>query len=196
MRTTTTLVAGAAFGLLLAACANQKEPAEKAVAKVEAALAEFRADAEQYAAGQLQQVDRSIANLKNNLAREDYAAVVRGAPAVSSAVSTLRAHVTRMKADAAEMLATAQQEWNAMAASVPQLVSDLEARVSSFARSRKLPRDFTQQDFSLAQATFEDIKKVWAEASAEAAEGKVADAVRKARVVKMNAEHLLRRLAA
>lgn len=196
MRTTTMLVAGAAFGLLLAACANQKEPAEKAVSKIESTLTEFRADAQQFAAEELQAVDKSVANLKSHLAKQDYTAVVRVAPSVSSEVGALKATVTRKKAEAEEILATAKNEWDAMVASVPQLVTDLQARVDAFSRSRKLPKDFSQQDFTLAKATFEDIKKVWGEASAEAAEGKVADAVRKARTVKSNAENLLRRLAA
>ncbi len=196
MRTTTRLVAWAALGLLLAACTNQKEPAEKTFARIESSLAEFRADAEQYAAAELKQVDESVNGLKSKIAEQDYRGVMVAAPSVSSAVTALKANVTRKKAEAAEILATAQNEWEAIAASVPQLVGDVQTRVDSFTRSRKLPKDFSQQDFSLAKATLEDIKSVWTEATAEFAAGKVADAVRKGRVVKSNAENLLRRLSA
>jgi hypothetical protein len=196
MRTTTMLVAGATLGLLLAACANQKEPAEKVSAKIEASLAEFRADAQQYAPQELKDVDGSVSDLKNKLARQDYQGVMVVAPSVSSAVNSLRATVTRQKAEAAEILATAHNEWSAMAASVPQLVGDLQNRVDSLTRSRELPKNFSQQDFSTAKATLDDIKKVWGEAGTEFAAGKVADAVRKGRAVKTNAEYLLRRLSA
>ena len=47
----------AAVALLFAACASQKEPAEQAVSKVDAALTELRADAEKYAADDLKDVD-------------------------------------------------------------------------------------------------------------------------------------------
>ncbi len=196
MRNTTMLVAVAALQLLLAACANQKEPAEKAFAKIESSLAEFRADAQQYAAEELKGVDESVNDLKNKLAKLDYQGVMVVAPSVSSSVISLRANVTRQKAEAAEILATAQSEWISIAASVPQLVGDLQNRVDSLTRSRQLPKDFSQQDFSTAKATLDNIKKVWGEASTEFAEGKVADAVRKARTVKTNAEYLLRRLSA
>jgi hypothetical protein len=189
------LVAGAAFVMLLA-CANQKEPAEKAFTKIETSLGELRADAQHYAAGQLKNVEESVDGLRSKLEKQDYRGVMVAAPGVSSEVNTLRANVTRMKAEAEEILATAQSEWSSMTSSVPQLVTDLQARVDSFSRSRRLPKNFSQQEFSVAKATVADIKKVWDEASAEAAQGKVADAVRKARAVKINAEYLLRRLAA
>ena len=67
---------------MLAACANQKEPAEQAVAKVEASLNEIRTDAQQYAAEQLQTVEASVNRLKENLAKQDYRQVVIGAPSV------------------------------------------------------------------------------------------------------------------
>ena len=60
MRIAKTFVALTAITLMLAACANQKEPAEKAVAQVESSLAEFRADAEKYAAEELKGVDESV----------------------------------------------------------------------------------------------------------------------------------------
>jgi hypothetical protein len=196
MRTSTMLVAGAALGLLLAACANQKEPAEKAFARIESSLAEFRTDAGQYAADELKRVDESVNNLKGKIARQDYSGVMVAAPSVSSAVSSLKANVARKKAEAAEILATAQNEWDAIAASVPQLVGDLQNRMDAFARSRKLPKNFSAEDFSLAKAHLEEIKKVWTEANTEFAAGKVTDAVRKGRMLKTYAENLLRRLSA
>ena len=54
MRIAKTFVALAATTLMLFACASQKEPAEKAMAQAESSLAEFRADAEKYAAEELQ----------------------------------------------------------------------------------------------------------------------------------------------
>ena len=66
--------------VMLAACANQKEPAENAVAQIEASLAQFKADAEQYAADELKGVEESIGNLKNELANKNYKAVVMQTP--------------------------------------------------------------------------------------------------------------------
>ena len=72
MRFAKIFVALAATTLMLTGCASQKEPAEKAMAQVESSVAEFRADAEKYAADELQRVDESITRLKNALANKDY----------------------------------------------------------------------------------------------------------------------------
>ena len=68
MPKTRILAAIAAVAVLMTACANQKEPAEKAVAQVEASLSQFKADAEKYAADELKGVEESIGKLKGELA--------------------------------------------------------------------------------------------------------------------------------
>jgi len=186
----------AAASLALAACANQKEPAEQAFAKVESALAEFHADAEKYAADELKDVDASVNNMKSNLARKDYGAVVMGAPSVSAAVATLKETVTQRKADAEQMMAAAQTEWTDLSANLPKTVEALQARVDQLTKSHKLPKDMDKAGFEAAKADFENLKTEWTQASAEFAEGKMAEAVRKARAIKAQGEELVTKLEA
>jgi hypothetical protein len=101
---------------MLAACANQKEPAEQAVAKVEASLNEIRTDAQQYASEQLQTVEASVNRLKENLAKQDYRQVVMGAPSVASEVTALKEQVATAKADAEATMAAAKAEWDDLSA--------------------------------------------------------------------------------
>ena len=79
---------------LLAACTSQKEPAEQTTASIEAGLNEIRADAQQYAAEQLQAADASVNRLKEHLARQDYSAVMQMAPAIRAELAALRTTVT------------------------------------------------------------------------------------------------------
>jgi len=72
-----------AAAAMLAACTSQKEPAEHAVAKIEASLNDVRADAEKYAADQLKSTEASVNRLKDNLAKQDWSGVVVGAPSVA-----------------------------------------------------------------------------------------------------------------
>ena len=53
-----------AAAAMLAACTSQKDPAEKAVAKIEASLNEIRSDAQVYAADQLLATETSVDRLK------------------------------------------------------------------------------------------------------------------------------------
>lgn len=182
--------------VMLAACANQKEPAENAVAQIEASLAQFKADAEQYAADELKGVEESIGNLKNELANKNYKAVVMQTPSVASTVAALKETVAKKKAEAEEMLAAAQAEWTELNASVPELVTKLQARVDSLNKSRRFPKGMDRASFDTAKADFEALKSSWAEAGAEFSSGMVADAVRRARAAKAKGEELVEKLGA
>jgi len=179
---------------ILAACANQKEPAENAVAKIEASLNDVRADAQQYAADQLQAVDTSVNRLKDKLAKKDYRNVVMGAPSVSSEVESLKSAVATAKADAEATLAAAQTEWNDLTSSVPPMVDKLQARVDQISKTRKFPKGMDKTSFETAKTAFEALKTDWTEANREFTSGQAASAVRKARAAKGKAEELINQL--
>jgi hypothetical protein len=192
MRTSRVIALAAA--VILAACANQKEPAEQAVAKIDASLNELRTDAQQYAAEDLQAVDASVGRLKENLAKQDYRAVVMGAPSVASEVDALKEKVATAKSDAEATLAAAQSEWNDLTASVPPMVEKLQARVDQLSKSRRFPKGMDKAAFDSAKANFESLKTEWTEAGSEFASGQAASAVRKARSAKAKAEELINAL--
>lgn len=186
----------AAASLVLAACANQKEPAEQTFAKVESSLAEFHADAEKYASEELKDVDADVANMKKNLANRDYGAVIMNAPSVSASITALKETVAQRKAESDQILAAAQSEWNDLSTSVPKAVETLQARVDQLSKTRKLPKGLDKAGFDAAKADFENMKSQWTQASAEFADGKVADAVRMARAIKAQSEELMTKLDA
>ena len=191
-----TLAALAASALLLTACANQKEPAEKSVAQIEASLTEFKADAEQYAAGELKGVEETVDRLKSELADANYKAVLLQSPNVASSIAALKSSVAKKKAEAEEVLAAAQKEWTELSASVPDLVGRLQARVDALAKTKRIPKGLDKASFESARQEFEAVKSSWAEAGAEFASGLVGDAVRRARAAKAKGEVLLEKFGA
>lgn len=196
MRIARSMLSFAAAALVLAACANQQEPAQKALAQVEASLAEVRADAEKYAAEQLANVDEGIKMLKSNMAHKDYRGVMMNAPSVSKSIDDLKATVAANKAEAEANLAAAQAEWSELTASVPPMVDALQKRVDTLTKTRKLPKDMDQAAFDAARNGFEQLKTSWTEASADFAGGKAAEALRKARAAKARGQELLDQLGA
>lgn len=196
MRSVRTMIFAAAAACLLASCANQQEPAEKALAQAETALAEFRADAETYAAEQLEDVEDSVNNLKNNMARKDYGAVVRLSPSVMASIGELKTKVAAAKSEAESTLAAAQEEWTELSSSMPQMVDALQKRVDTISRTKRLPKDMDQATFDAAKAAFEEMKSSWTQASADFSEGKAAEALRKARAAKARSEQLTEMLGA
>jgi hypothetical protein len=180
--------------VVLMACTSQKEPAENALAKVEASLNEVRADAEQYAAEELKAADQSIANLKSRLANKEYRLVVIESSGVATRIDALKTTIAEAKANAEATLAAAQTEWNDLSASVPPLVEKLQARVDQLTRTRRYPKGMDKAAFEAAKSGFETLKTEWSEAGNEFAAGQAANAVRKARNAKARAEELMNTL--
>ena len=194
MRIAKMFVALTATALALAACANHKEPAEKAIAQVESALAEIRADAEKYAPEDLKGLDESIATLKRGFGNKRYSEVLTAQPSVAAAVTALKETIAKAKADSEEILAAAQAEWTELNASVPPLVDAIQGRVDTLTKSRKLPKDVDKATFETIKTDFETVKTDWTSATQEFTAGAAADAVRKGRAARAKAEEIQAKL--
>ena len=179
---------------LLVACAGQKEPATKALAQAESAIASVRDDATRYAPADLQGIEATLAALKANLANGDYKAVIAGAPQLMSAVDSLKTSVAARKSEAEAAAAAASGEWNALADDVPKLVQVIQSRVDTLSASRKLPKNVSQGSFDQAKSGLDMMKTTWAEASSEYSAGDPVNAVAKAKMVQEKGAEVLKLL--
>jgi len=194
MRIANVFVALTAAALALTACANHKDPAEKAIAQVESSLAEIRPEAEKYAPEKLQSLDESVATLKRGFGNKRYSDVLTAAPSVASAVTALKETVAKAKAESEEIMAAAQAEWTDLSANVPPLVDAIQSRVDTLSKSRKLPKNVDKATFETIKTEFETVKTDWATATRDFTAGAAADAVRKARAARSKAEEIHARL--
>lgn len=183
-----------ATALLIVGCANQKEPAMKLVADAESALAGIKEDAAKYAPADLQSVEASVASLKDNAAKGDYKAVLAGAPAVMSAIDSLKAAVAAKKSEAEAAMAAAATEWSSLSADVPKMVEAIQSRVDILGKSKKLPKNVSQEAFDAAKSGLDSMKSLWAEASSAFTSGDAVNAVDKAKGVKAKGEEVLKLL--
>ncbi len=187
------LLAALAAALVMS-CANQKAPAEQAVAVAEAALAAVRDSAQKYAPDQLQAVEDQLKGLKDSLAKGDYKAVLTGAPTVNSAINSLKDAAEAKKADADAASARAKDAWGPVSADVPMMIEAIAKRVDSLSKSHRLPKGVTKEGLAAAKSGLDSLKSQWAEATSAATSGDYTTAMLKAEGVKTKAAEMMRSL--
>jgi len=174
--------------LMLAGCANQMEPAQKAIANIEAAITAAGPDASQYIPDELQAVTSQLADLKAKFDQKDYKGVLAAAPALltqaqglAGAASSARQAAEAARAAALEAL---NAEWTTLSGTLPAAVAAIESRVNILSKSKKLPANLDAATFESVQAGLADSKALWDQATAAQASGNIEGAVTTARQVK------------
>lgn len=180
--------------VLVVGCANQKAPAEQAVAGAETALAAVRDDAQKYVPDQLQAVDAQLAALKDSLTKGDYKSVLTGAPTLNSAISSLKDAAEAKKADAEAALAKAKDAWGPLSAEVPKMVDAIQSRVTALSKSHHLPKGVTRDGLASAKSGVDSLKSMWSDASNASASGDFTTAVGKAQAAKDKAAEIMKSL--
>lgn len=177
--------------LIIAGCANLKEPATQAVASAESSLAALKDDAAKYSPDALASVEGEVAALKASLDKKDYKAVMASAPKVNTAITSLKDTVAAKKA---EMEAALASQWTSLSADLPKMVEAIQSRVDTLSKSRKLPKNVDKAAFDAAKSGLESMKATWAEATSASSSGNIADAVAKGQAVKDKGTEIMNQL--
>ena len=183
-----------ATAILVVGCASQKEPAMKMVADAESALGAIKDDAAKYLPADLAGVEANVAELKANVEKGDYKSVLAGAPKVMSAIGALKDAVAAKKSEVEAAMAAAAAEWSSLSADVPKMVEAIQSRVDILGKSKKLPKNLSQEAFDSAKSGLDSMKSLWAEATNAFSSGDAINAVDKAKGVKAKGEEVLKSL--
>ena len=171
--------------VLLAGCANQMEPASKAIADIEAAITAAGPDATQYIPDQLQAVTSEVASLKAKFDQKDYKGVLAAAPALLTQAQGLSAAAGAAKEAAqAAALQAMNAEWGTLSADIPPQLAAVTSRVGILSKSKKLPAGLDAAAFDAARSGTDEATALWSQATAAQASGNMEQAVGAARQVK------------
>jgi hypothetical protein len=184
----------AMMAMLIIGCANQKGPAEQAVAGADSALSAVRDMAQKYVPDQLAAADAQLASLKDALGKGDYKAVIAGAPALMTAIGSLKDAASAKSADAEAAMAKAKDAWGSASSDVPKMVAALQSRVDMLSKSKHLPSGVTKDSLASAQSGLASIKSAWADASNAASSGDYSTAMAKAAAAKDQATAIMQSL--
>jgi predicted nucleic acid-binding Zn-ribbon protein len=174
----------AATSLLLTGCGD-KEPATNAVTQAENAITPLRDDSTKYAPEELKAADGTLAGMKDNLAKEDYKAVVAAVPKINTDIKTLQGAVVQKQT----LAAAAQNEWDALNTDVPKAIEAIQVRVDAL-KGQKLPKEITKENYEAAKTDLESMKTTWTEATAAATAGNTQEAADKGRTVQSKVEEI------
>ena len=166
--------------VLLAACAGEKQPAQKLISDIEATVTAASAEAAKYVPDQLIAVQSQLGDLKAVYDRHDYAAVVKGAPAVLEKAQML---ATAAAAKKDEVLKALNDQWTGLAATVPGYFPAIQNRMA-FLSKKSNKKVAAGIDLAAATAAIADASSLWSKAQAAFAAGNMNEAVATATEVK------------
>ena len=184
----------ATLAVLIAACANQRGPAEQAVTAAESALTNIRDMANRYAPDQLQAVDAQLSGVKDSLAKGDYKGVMAAMPALNTAISTLKDTATTNQQQAEAASAKAKDAWGPLSSDVPKMVDAISSRVDILSKSHHLPKGVTKDTLAAAKSGLDSMKSAWSDASNAATSGDYTTAVSKGQAVRDQASQIMQSL--
>ena len=157
--------------MLIAACANQMEPAKNELDNIGATLAATAGDAQTYVPDQLSSVQAEVTALNASFDKKDYAAVVTRAPAVLAEVKGLASAAAAKKDETLKGLGT---EWRSLSVSIPQAVTAVQTRVDALSKSKRVPKDI---DLAAAKSELTDASSGWDKAQSDFKSGDATTAV-------------------
>ena len=194
MKKQLTWLMAAMMAMLIVGCANQKGPAEQAIAGAESGLNAIRDTAQKYVPDQLAAVDAQLASAKEAFGKGDYKAVMAGAPALSTAIGSLKEAAAAKASEAEAAMAKAKDAWGSTSAEVNNMVAALQSRVDMLSKSHHLPSGVTKDSLASAKSGLDSIKSAWNDATTAATSGDFTTAMAKGSAVKDQATALMQSL--
>ncbi|HEY2532474.1 MAG TPA: hypothetical protein VGJ20_31840 [Xanthobacteraceae bacterium] len=168
---------------LASGCANQKDPAQKALDDATTAVNQsLTPDADKYAPKGAAALQGKLAELKSSFEGKNYATVITAAPDVVVAAKQLtQVAATNKEAETKKLTA----QWTDAADSVPKLLEAVRARVDELGKAKHPPKHV---DLGTARNDLSDADTQWANAKSAYTSGKINDALSSAKEGKEKAE--------
>jgi hypothetical protein len=150
-----------ALVLGLAGCASQKEPAEQAMAAVEAKFKESAAEIQKYLPERYAELEQTVASLRESLAQQDYGDVVEGAAAAQDA---LKRTIADARVKRAQTIAAMDYEWDELVKSMPPMIAAMDKKISS--QRGRPPKGMSRDEWKQTIADYDAARDAWSKATA------------------------------
>ena len=172
--------------LVLAACASDREPAQKMLNDVQAAINASAPDAAKYAPDQLNDVQTKYDDLQTALTAQDYKAVLARGPALLAEAQGLAGVAAAKKAELTKQL---NDQWSSLSSIVPREFTAIQSRIDMLSqkKNRSLAKGI---DLDAAKSALGDATSLWSKAQGAFGNGNMDEAVSTAKDVKAKLDTL------
>jgi hypothetical protein len=152
----------AALFLGLAACANQKVPAEQALAALEKKFQESGAEIQKYLPERYAEVEKSIQSLRDAMEKQSYGDVVTGA---ASAQDELKRAFAEARIKRAQVMVEMETEWNDLTKSMPAMITAMDKKIAS--QRGRPPKGMSADEWKQTIADYDAARDAWSKSAAE-----------------------------
>lgn len=176
-----------ALAAVMVGCANQKAPAEAAIAAADTAFTAVQADAAKYVPDEAKAIAGDLQAAKDLATKGDYKGALAAAQALPAKITALGTAVAAKKT---ELTAT----WTSLSGALPGVVAAIQSRVDILGKAKKLPQGLDKAKFEEAKAGLAELNTTWAAATSAFGSGEIKDAIAKAETVKTTAAGVMEKL--
>jgi hypothetical protein len=166
--------------IMLVACAGQREPAQKMLSDIDAAVNAASSEAAKYVPERLIDVQTKLGDLKSAFKRQDYQAVVKAAPPVLLEAQGLANEAAAKKV---EVMKALNDQWTSLSGAVPGSLTAIRNRIDLLSKksSRKMAAGI---DLNAAKSDLGDATSLWSKAQGAFGNGNMDEAVKAANAAK------------
>ena len=161
----------------LMACSGGKSAAELAIKTAEEAVNATKAEAAKIVPDEVKSLEDALAAAKEKFVKGKYKEALGEATALAGKAKDVLAAAKAKKEELT-------QKWTDLIQGIPQMIADMQSKVDSLSKLKKLPANLTKEKFEEAKAGLASVKDEWTKAEESFKTESFADAVSMATSVK------------
>jgi hypothetical protein len=168
-------------------CSGSKGPAELAIKAAEEAVNATKAGAAKIVPDQVKSLEDTLASVKAKFTNGEYKAALQEATVLSAQATTV---LEAAKVKKEELT----KKWTEISQELPKMFEDIQAKVDSLSKVKKLPAKITKEGFEEAKAGLASVKDEWTKAQASFTSGNFNEAISVATSLKDKAVKIMESL--
>jgi hypothetical protein len=171
----------------LMACSGGKNTAEMAIKAADEAVSVTKAEAAKIVPDQVKSLEDALADTKEKFVKGEYKEALGEATALAGKAKAVLAAAKTKKEELTK-------KWTELSQGLPKMVEEIQGKVDSLSKIKKLPSSITKEGFEAAKAGLASVKDEWSKVQQVSTSGNFAEAVNGATSLKNKAVKIMEAL--